>query len=101
MPELDGRLWFDVLPWDGNLLVRLHVLAPFAEKPKILERLLDFLRCNNDVQALKVAFPEDEKILLGLQKVLAGSTIRPERVSGIHWGGERREGGCHSVFVQI
>jgi hypothetical protein len=101
MPELDDRLWFDVIPWDRHLLVRLYVRAPFAEKPKILERLLDFLRCNNDVRAFKVAFPEDGKILLKLQRVLAGSTIRPERVSGVHWGGERREGSCHSVFVQI
>jgi len=102
MPELDDRLWFDIIPWDSKLLVRLYVLAPFARKPAILEKLLEFLARSNDVMTLAREFLEDEKVLLKLQKVFAGSTIRPERVSGIHWGGEPRgEEYRHSVHVQI
>lgn len=97
MPELDGRLWFDVMPCDRDLLVRLHVRAPFAAKPQILERLLDFFRGSNDVQTLKFAFPEDREILFKLQRVMAGSTIWPRRVSELLW--DEQYG--HSVHVQI
>lgn len=101
MPELDGRLWFDVLPDDSRILVRLYVLAPFAQKPAILEKLLELLARSNDVMSLAREFPEDERILLKLQAILDGSTIRPERVSGIHYGSDYGSEHGHSVHVQI
>ena len=98
MPELDGRLWFDVIPYDSRLLVRLYVRAPFAQKPAILEKILDLLGRSNDVMMLAKDFPEEERILLKVQEVLAESTIRPERVKGLNWTSSNY---CHSVHVVI
>lgn len=100
MPELDGRLWFDIIPWENGLMVRLYVIGPYTPTPRILEELRSFLEESNDVLLFAQRFPEDERILLKLQGILAGSTIRPVRVSGIHYGSDHVHS-MHSVNVEI
>lgn len=97
MPELDQKLWFDIIPCDRHLLLRLHVTGPYIPVPVILEKLLELLRSTNEAALLSDRFPDDKAVLKKVEAVLAGSAVRPERVSGVHYGCP----GGHSVHVQI
>ena len=92
MATKQDNLWFSILPSENNILVRVHVCAPFNQKPENLEKLFSLLRQNGEISTLKEEFPQDSRVIWVLQKVLSLGAIKPEGLSGIHWNSDNGHG---------
>lgn len=91
------ELWLAVFAYEDGILVRIHVCASPEPKPLNLVKLLSILREGGAILTLADEFPQDLKILQALQKILSLGAIKPDSISGIHWGSDNG----HSVHVEI